>query len=126
MTKICELTGQKVVAGRNVSHTKGHPTRTSRDFIPNLKNTTFKSDALGINMTLRVATGTIRTINKYGSLDSFLINYRFAKLTDLAKKLRLKIEKSLLKNSQYENVKIIKVKKEKKVVGKKKDGKNKK
>lgn len=109
MTKICELTGQKVVKGRNVSHTKGHNTRTSRSFVPNLKNTTFKSDALGVSMTLTVATGTIRTINKYGGFDSFIINYKFAKLSDFAKTLRKKIKNILVDRNEYENIRIVKV-----------------
>lgn len=105
MAKRCDLTGVKVMTGNNVSKSKR---RTRRDFLPNLKETTLKSDALGANVTLKIAAATLRTINKYGSLDSFIINYRFCKLTDTAKKLRRKIEKALVSKGEFDNVKIVK------------------
>lgn len=112
MAKRCDLTGVGVMTGNNVSKSNR---RTRRDFLPNLKETTLKSDALGANVTLKIATGTLRTINKYGSLDSFIINYRFCKLTDTAKKLRRKIEKALVSKGEFDNVKIVKKSRSKKV-----------
>ena len=105
MAKRCELTGVGVMTGNNVSKSKR---RTRRDFLPNLKETTLKSEALGSNITLKIAASVLRTINKYGNLDSFIINYRCNKLTDQAKKLRRKIEKALIAKNEYENVKIVK------------------
>ncbi len=111
MAKRCDLTGVGVMTGNNVSKSKR---RTRRDFLPNLKETTLRSDALGANIALKIAAGTLRTINKYGSLDSFIINYRFCKLTDTAKKLRHKIEKALISKGEFDNVKIVKKAKSKK------------
>ena len=105
MAKRCDLTGVGAMAGNNVSKSKR---RTRRDFLPNLKEATLKSDALGANITLKITAGVLRTINKYGSLDSFMINYRCSKLTDTAKKLRRKIEKSLISKGEFDNVKIVK------------------
>ncbi|MDR0423509.1 MAG: 50S ribosomal protein L28 [Rickettsiales bacterium] len=117
MAKSCELTGQKVVAGKNVSHTKGHTTRTSRDFIPNLKNVTLKSFVLDKNVALKIATGTLRTINKYGGFDNFIINYKKSKLTDKAKKIRKEVEKACVRKglTNDENTVVKKKRIEKKI-----------
>jgi large subunit ribosomal protein L28 len=109
MSRRCDLTGVGPMSGHNVSHSIR---RTNRKFIPNLLKKAFKSDALGNNITLTVASKTLRTITKYGSLDAFLVNFRFAKLTDKAKTLRNKIKKALIKKGELEKVE---VKKEKKV-----------
>jgi len=111
MAKRCELTGVGVMTGNNVSKSNR---RTRRDFLPNLKEITLKSDALKANITLRIAAATLRTINKYGGFDSFIINYRFCKLTDTAKKLRRRVEKALVSNGNFDNVKIIRKAKSKK------------
>jgi large subunit ribosomal protein L28 len=107
MTKRCDLTGVGVMVGNNVSKSKR---RTRRDFLPNLKEVTFKSDALGASVTLRVTANALRTVNKYGDLDSFIVNYKISKLTPEAKKLRNKVEKALVENGNYESVKIDKMK----------------
>lgn len=122
MTRKCDLTGVGVMTGNNVSKSKR---RTKREFVPNLKEVVFKSEALGANIVLKVAANVLRTINKYGTLDSFMVNYKVNKLTDTAKKLRNKIEKALTKSGNYENVKIVrksnkKVEKNKRIEKKKK------
>jgi large subunit ribosomal protein L28 len=91
------------MSGNNVSHSKR---RTKRKFLPNLCNSSFASEALGIKINLKVAAKTLRTINKYGSIDNFLVNYRFAKLSDQGKKLRNSITKSLIKKGLFEEIKI--------------------
>ena len=104
MSSRCELTGVGVMTGNNVSKSKR---RTRRDFLPNLKEVSLKSDVLGSNITLKISANTLRTINKYGDLDSFIINYRGNKLTDKAKKLRRRIEKALIQKCTYKDIKII-------------------
>lgn len=113
MSKRCELTGTGVMSGHNVSHSNR---KTNRKFLPNLQAISFKSDALNIKITLRITAATLRTVNKYGNIDAFLINYRFNKLTEEAQKLRNKVKKALIKKGEYDNVKVVK---EKKVVKKK-------
>ena len=71
MSNKCDLTGVGVMSGNNVSKSKR---RTKRQFLPNLKEVVLKSDVLGVNVKLKIATNTLRTVNKYGSLDSFIIN----------------------------------------------------
>ena len=96
MAKRCDLTGIDVMTGNNVSHSKRH---TKRRFLPNLQNVTLKSDTLGVNITLKVAAKTLRTINKYGNLDSFLINYGYAKLSENGQSLRKKVKDSLFEEN---------------------------
>jgi len=108
MTKRCDLIDVGVMSGNNVSHSKR---RTRRKFEPNLQKMSFKSEALGVNVTLKIASSTLRTINKYGTLDVFLMNYRFSRMSDKAKLLRKKVTKALEKKGELDKVKIVKEKK---------------
>ena len=114
MSRRCELLGVGVMSGNKISHSNR---KTRRRFLPNLKAISFKSETLGTDVNLKVTAASIRTVNKYGNIDNFLINCRHSKLTDSAKKLRLQIKKKLIKLGKLEEVKIVK---EKKVVKAKK------
>ena len=94
MSKRCELLAVGVMSGNKVSHSNR---KTKRRFLPNLKNVTFKSEVLGANVNLKVAAASLRTVNKYGNIDNFLVNYRFAQLTVKARSIRNKIKKKLIK-----------------------------
>ena len=85
MSSRCELTGKKYLSGNNVSHAKN---RTKRRFLPNLQNISFLSDKLGKKVQLKVAASTIRTVEKKGGLDEFLIKTPNSKLPQKAKKLK--------------------------------------
>ncbi len=85
MSMRCELTGKSSQTGNNVSHAKN---RTKRKFKPNLQNISFSSEVLGQKFQLRVAVSTIRTVEKKGGLDEFLINTPNSKLPSKAKKLK--------------------------------------
>ena len=89
MSRKCELLNIGVMSGNKVSHSNR---KTRRRFLPNLKSISFFSDLLGVNINLKVATSTLRTINKYGNIDNFLTEYRFNKLSEKAQSLRLKIK----------------------------------
>ena len=88
MSTKCELTGKSFQTGNNVSHAKN---RTKRRFLPNLQNISFMSVALGRKIQMKVATSTIRTVEKKGGLDDFLINTPNSKLAQKAKKLKKSI-----------------------------------
>ena len=104
MSRRCDLIANiGVMSGNNVSHSNR---KTKRRFLPNLCQISLMSEALGVVIKLKVAASTLRTINKYGTIDNFLVNYRFNKFTDQAKKLRNKIKKSLIKKSKFEEIKI--------------------
>ena len=85
MSMKCELTGKMYQSGNNVSHAKN---RTKRRFLPNLQNISFLSERLGKAIQLRVATSTIRTVEKKGGLDEFLLNTSNTKLPLEALKLK--------------------------------------
>ena len=88
MSKTCQLTGKKYLGGNNVSHAKN---RTKRKFLPNLQNIAFVSEKLGKTLRLKVATSAIRTVEKKGGIDNYLINTPSAKLPSEAKKLKKQI-----------------------------------
>jgi large subunit ribosomal protein L28 len=70
VSRICDLTGKGVVSGQNIAHSN---TKTKRRFQPNLQNVTFISESLGRKLSLRIATSTLRTVQKRGGLDAFLL-----------------------------------------------------
>ena len=85
MSMRCELTGKSFQTGNNVSHAKN---RTKRSFKPNLQNVSFSSELLKQKFQLKVAVSTIRTVEKKGGLDDFLVNTPNSKLALRAKKIK--------------------------------------
>ena len=69
MSRVCELTGKKVMTGNNVSHAKN---RTRRRFLPNLQNISLFSEVLNKPVKFRVCSSAIRTVEKKGGIDKFL------------------------------------------------------
>jgi large subunit ribosomal protein L28 len=63
MSRICEVTGKKVMTGNNVSHSKR---RTKRKFYPNLITKKFYIPEEDRTITLKLSTSALRTINKKG------------------------------------------------------------
>lgn len=88
----CRITNKKLSIGHKVSHSNR---KSKRAFRVNLQSVSFFSNALGKTVTLTVAASTIRTVEKNGGLDSYLLNARAANLSCEAKELRKKIRKSL-------------------------------
>jgi large subunit ribosomal protein L28 len=91
------------MSGHRVSHSER---KTNRKFLPNLQRISLRSDALGVNINLRVATKTLRTINKYGSLDSFLVNFGYGKLSTFGRSLRRKVIGKLEDRKELDKIKI--------------------
>ena len=67
MSRICQITGKKVVTGNNVSHSKR---RTKRKFYPNLFDKKFYLPEEDRWVTLKVSAKGIRVINKKGLLQA--------------------------------------------------------
>jgi large subunit ribosomal protein L28 len=63
MSKICEITGKKVISGNNVSHSNAH---TRRRFYPNLQTKKFYVPEEDMYITLKVSAAGIRKIDKIG------------------------------------------------------------
>ena len=88
MSNRCQLTGKTCLSGNNVSHAKN---RTKRRFLPNLQKISFTSKKLGKSIQLKVAASTIRTVEKKGGLDEYLLNTSNTKLPLKAKKIKKQI-----------------------------------
>lgn len=71
MPRECDLTGTRVSYGHNVSHSNR---KTSRRFLPNLQKVTLSSDALGRRVSLRISTRALRTVQRKGGLDAYLLS----------------------------------------------------
>ncbi|MGD1848132.1 MAG: 50S ribosomal protein L28 [Salibacteraceae bacterium] len=63
MSRICQITGKKVMVGNNVSKSKR---RTKRKFYPNLQVKRFFIPSENKWVTLNVSAAGIRNINKNG------------------------------------------------------------
>jgi len=63
MSRVCQLTGKRPVAGNNVSHSKR---KTKRRFLPNLHTKKFYIPELDRWETLKVSSTALRNINKLG------------------------------------------------------------
>ncbi|MGF1586800.1 MAG: 50S ribosomal protein L28 [Bacteroidales bacterium] len=63
MSRVCQVTGKRLMVGNNVSHSKR---RTKRRFYPNLFNKKFYYLEEDRWITLRVSASGIRLINKKG------------------------------------------------------------
>ena len=88
MAKRCQLTAKGVMSGNNVSHANN---RTRRRFLPNLQSASMQSDILNRKVSLRVSTSAMRTVEKHGGLDSYLLQARNADLADEAQQLKREI-----------------------------------
>jgi large subunit ribosomal protein L28 len=90
MARRCELTGKGVLAGHNVSHANN---KTKRVFRPNLQRVTLASDALGRSFRLRISMNALRTVDRTGGLDAFLLKAHDQGLSDKALRLKREIKK---------------------------------
>ena len=63
MSRVCQITGKKVMVGNNVSHAKN---KTKRRFYPNLQTKKFFVPETGETVILKVSANAIRTIDKKG------------------------------------------------------------
>ncbi|MGH1479075.1 MAG: 50S ribosomal protein L28 [Geminicoccales bacterium] len=88
MARRCALTGKGVLTGNNVSHANN---RTRRRYLPNLHNQSFYSEALNETIRLRVTTHALRTVEKRGGLDEFLLKARNTTLSSDLRRLKQRI-----------------------------------
>ena len=63
MSRICQITGKKVMVGNNVSHANN---KNKRRFYPNLQTKKFYVPETGETVILKVSANAIRTIDKKG------------------------------------------------------------
>ena len=85
MSRRCELTGKGTQVGNNVSHANN---KTKRVFRPNLQSISFASEALGNSYSLKVSMNALRSVDRNGGIDPFLMKAKDGSLS--VKALRLK------------------------------------
>lgn len=88
----CELTGVAVQYGNNVSHSQR---KTRRRFEPNVRSVIYTSEVTGEKYKLKVVAKTMRTIEKLGGLDAFMMKAKSSSMSLRAKKLKREIAKKV-------------------------------
>ena len=94
MARRCELTGKGVMSGHLVSHANN---RKKRVFRPNLQTVSLASDTLGQNVSLKISMNALRTVDRNGGLDVFLLKARDTALSTKALRLKRQIAKKQAK-----------------------------
>ena len=92
MSRRCELTGKGTLVGNNVSHANN---KTKRIYRPNLQTIDLVSEALGNSYKLKIAMNTLRTVDKVGGLDPFLVKASDEELSLRARKIKRQIKAKL-------------------------------
>ncbi|MFL2649997.1 MAG: 50S ribosomal protein L28 [Alphaproteobacteria bacterium] len=89
MVKRCSITNKRPMSGNNVSHAVN---RTKRRFLPNLQNVSFFSEILGKKVRLKVSSKGIKTVEKKGGIDNYVITSKSSMLAPEIVKLKKLIE----------------------------------
>jgi large subunit ribosomal protein L28 len=96
MARRCELTGKGTLVGNNVSHANN---KTKRIYRPNLQTIDLVSEALGNSYKLKIAMNTLRSVDKIGGLDAYLLKARDNVLSVKALRLKRAIAKKTAKQA---------------------------
>ncbi len=92
MSRRCQITGKGVLTGNNVSHANN---KSRRRFLPNVQQTSLLSDSLGRMVRLKITANAIRTIEKNGGLDAYLMKTPTAKLDPSIARIKRQIVKKV-------------------------------
>jgi large subunit ribosomal protein L28 len=91
MTRRCELTGKLPMSGQLRSHAEN---KTKRTFRPNLCEVTLISEALQRKVRLRISAHALKTVERRGGLDAFLLKAREEELSQRCRKLKREVKKA--------------------------------
>jgi large subunit ribosomal protein L28 len=94
MARRCELTGKGTLVGNNVSHANN---RTKRIYRPNLQHVSLASEVLGNSYVLKISMNALRTVDRQGGLDPFLLKAKEGLLSPKALRLKRAIAKKTAK-----------------------------
>ena len=98
MSRVCEISGKSVMSGNNVSNAKN---RTRRKFLPNLQSVKLHSKILDKFITMKICVRSLKTVEKNGGLDTYLMktsNRVLAPEAQAIKKIMLKADKKITEN----------------------------
>ncbi len=90
MSRRCELTGKGPMVGHHVSHANN---KKKRVFRPNLQTVSLASEALGQKVRLRISMNALRSVDRSGGLDPFLLKTKGDALSTRALRLKRLIAK---------------------------------
>ncbi|MBI2608458.1 MAG: 50S ribosomal protein L28 [Deltaproteobacteria bacterium] len=90
MSRLCELTGIRPLTGNTVSHANN---KTKMRQLPNLKYKKYFIPELDKNVSLRLSTRAIRTIDKLGGVSKAVFKASEKKISGRLLKLKKQLEK---------------------------------
>ena len=96
MSRVCQIYGKSVMSGNNVSNAKN---RTR--FLPNLQNVKLFSKVLDKFITMKICVRSLKTVEKNGGLDKYLMktsNRVLAPEAQAIKKTMIKADKKISEN----------------------------
>ena len=96
MARRCELTGKGTLVGNNVSHANN---KTKRIYRPNLHTISLVSEILGNSYALKICMNALRSVDRNGGLDPFLLKSRNDVLSPKALRLKRAIAKKTAKQA---------------------------
>jgi large subunit ribosomal protein L28 len=96
MSRRCELTGKGVRSGHLVSHANN---KRKRVFRPNLQTISLASETLGGNVSLKISMNALRSIDRLGGLDAFLLKAGDDALSVKALRIKRQIAKKQAKQA---------------------------
>jgi large subunit ribosomal protein L28 len=96
MSRRCELTGKGVRSGHLVSHANN---KRKRVFRPNLQTVSLASETLGGTVSLKISMNALRSIDRSGGLDVFLLKASDGDLSEKALRLKRQIAKKQAKKA---------------------------
>lgn len=96
MARRCELTGKGLLVGHHVSHANN---KTKRVYRPNLQEISLASEALGNSYRLKISMNALRSVDRSGGLDPFLLKSKDTVLSPKALRLKRAIAKKLAKTA---------------------------
>jgi large subunit ribosomal protein L28 len=92
MSRRCELTGKTLQVGHHVSHANN---KTKRVYRPNLQTISLASEALGNTYKLRISMNALRSLDRNGGLDPFILKSKDDALSPRALRLKRAIARKL-------------------------------
>jgi large subunit ribosomal protein L28 len=90
MSRKCELTGVAVQYGNNVSHSQR---KTRRRFEPNVRSVIYTSELTGEKYKFKIAAKAMRTVEKVGGIDAFMLKFKDSVMSLKAKRAKKEISK---------------------------------
>ena len=96
MARICMVTGKQGRSGNNRSHAEN---KTRRRFEPNLQETSVFSEALNRLVRIRVTPAGLRTLDRKGGIDAFVMSIAPTKLQEGLRNIRKQVAAALAKKS---------------------------